>query len=110
MSVNQDAIKFIFEKDYNSFSKESLKEIEDHIRQSDEITSKVQSVTGAYWFELEEEYLEENELPIQADVTFVTPEGTDVKAQVYVFFSFESGKLTDEVDLEVGELEALGYS
>lgn len=107
IALRHSAIQFTFERRHNAFTVQALKEIEAHLKQSNEISYKTTNVISAYWFELEDEYLEENELPIQVDATFVTPEGRDVQGPVYVFFNFADGELTDQVELEIDELEPL---
>jgi hypothetical protein len=82
-----------------------LTHIKSHLKDTDETSYTVQDVQGAFWFELEDEYIEEAELPIQVDATFLSPEGKKAKGPVYIFIDFTTGELTDEVELEVDELE-----
>lgn len=101
----QDFIKFLFEKNYKLFSKKSIEIITNAIKNSSEIEYKIVAVLQPYWFEYEEEYLEEEDFPIEGEIRVKDDSGNQYKGSVYLFLDLETGELSDEIEFIPDELE-----
>lgn len=100
-----NAIDFVFSRKHKIVAPATLKELERHINQNLQVKLKLKRVHEAYWFDLREEYLEENEIPIRVEASFVDPKSKVLQAVTYVYFDLKTGSLSKQVDVDIDETE-----
>lgn len=101
----RDLIKLLFEQNYKNFSPASWKEIKHTFEKEESDSGKViiTEIKDIYWFEYEEEYVDDmEEWPIELECLAMVDVGEDVankKGPAYISVDLKTGELASDIDI-----------